>query len=49
MYSSALVAESKPKEVKTEGNQTVESAQIASSGRRADGLYQHVAEARPIG
>jgi hypothetical protein len=45
----ALVAESqKPKEVeKPKETKTVESSgQIAKGGRRADGLYQHVAEAR---
>lgn len=45
----ALVAESqKPKEVeKPKETKTVESgAKIAKGGRRADGLYQHVAEAR---
>lgn len=45
----ALVAESqKPKEVeKPKETKAVESsAKIAKGGRRADGLYQHVAEAR---
>lgn len=45
----ALVAESqKPKEVeKPKETKTVDtSAKIAKGGRRADGLYQHVAEAR---
>lgn len=43
----ALVAESqKPKEAPKETKAVESSTQIAKGGRRADGLYQHVAEAR---